>query len=76
MELNHFAKILVVMGMVLIGIGGLFYLLGHTGGHSWLGRLPGDIYIQRKNFVFYFPLVTSLIISILLSIVINIIFRR
>ncbi len=76
MELNHFAKILVIMGIVLVGIGGLFYLMGSFGHHSWLGRLPGDIYIQRKNFVFYFPLVTSLIISILLSVVINIIFRR
>ncbi|MCX5714738.1 MAG: DUF2905 domain-containing protein [Candidatus Omnitrophica bacterium] len=32
-----------------------------------LGRLPGDVYIQRKNFTFYFPLATSIIISIILS---------
>jgi len=43
---------------------------------SWLGRLPGDIVIQRRNFSFYFPLATSLIISIVLSLLLWLFSRR
>lgn len=55
---------LIVLGILLIITGGLFLL---TGKIPWLGRLPGDIIIERKNFSFYFPLATSLIVSIVLS---------
>ncbi|WP_330873341.1 DUF2905 domain-containing protein [Dissulfurimicrobium hydrothermale] len=41
----------------------------------YLGRLPGDIVIRRENFIFYFPLATSIIISIILTIIFSI-FRR
>ncbi|MFC1509141.1 DUF2905 domain-containing protein [Candidatus Omnitrophota bacterium] len=34
---------------------------------SWLGRLPGDVIIERENFQFYFPLTTSILLSIILS---------
>jgi hypothetical protein len=52
--------------------GVIFFFLGRFG----LGRLPGDIWIQKGNFVFYFPLVSGIVISIVLSILINIFFRR
>ena len=55
---------LILLGVVLIIIGVLFLLAGKI---PWLGRLPGDIIIERKNFSFYFPLATSLIISVVLS---------
>jgi len=42
----------------------------------FLGRLPGDILIRRKNFTFYFPIVTSIIVSIILSILLNLFFRK
>jgi hypothetical protein len=57
---------LILLGVLLIIIGGLFLLAGKI---PWLGRLPGDILIERKNFSLYFPLVTSLIVSVILSLI-------
>jgi hypothetical protein len=57
-------RMFILLGIVLIVMGGVVLLLGKVPG---VGRLPGDILIRRKNFTFYFPLATSLIISILLS---------
>jgi hypothetical protein len=65
-------KILIVLGLVIAGVG-LFFTLG--GKIPWIGRLPGDIYIKRKNFTFYFPLATSLLISIILTLIFML-FRR
>ena len=61
---QHFGKILVLVGIVIAAVGGLMLLSGRI---SWLGRLPGDIVIERKNFTFYFPLVTSILLSILIT---------
>lgn len=59
------------LGKMFFFFGALFLLLGiffSLGGKiSWLGRLPGDILIQKKGFQFYFPLATSLLISLLLT---------
>ncbi|HYM18758.1 MAG TPA: DUF2905 domain-containing protein [Micropepsaceae bacterium] len=52
-------RILIVAGLVLVAAGLLWPLLTRLG----LGRLPGDIAIERGNFRFYFPLVTSLVVS-------------
>jgi uncharacterized protein HemY len=62
----------MVLGGILLLVGLLF-----TAGAKlpWLGRLPGDIYIQRDNFSFYFPLATCLLVSVLLSLVLFL-FRR
>jgi len=57
-------KSLIVIGLVIALIGVILTLAGRI---PWLGRLPGDIYIKRENFTFYFPLATSIILSILLS---------
>jgi hypothetical protein len=54
---------LIAIGLVLVVAGLLWPLFGKLG----LGRLPGDIVIERGNFRFYFPLVTCLIISVVLS---------
>ena len=56
-------RILIVAGIVLLAAGVLWPLLTRLG----LGRLPGDIVIERDNFRFYFPLVTSILLSIVLS---------
>jgi len=64
-------KTLIVIGVVLIGAG-LLWLVGSRLG---LGRLPGDIVIERENFRFYLPLGTCLLISVLLSAVFWIIGR-
>ena len=59
------------LGKTLILVGGLILLVGVVltlgGKIPWLGRLPGDIYIQHPHFTFYFPLATSLLLSALLS---------
>lgn len=58
-----FSRFLVVLGLAIVAIGLLWPLLAKSG----LGRLPGDIVIQRENFTFYFPLMSGLLISIVLS---------
>lgn len=57
-------KSLIVIGLVIALIGVILTLAGKI---PWLGRLPGDIYVKRENFTFYFPLATSIIISLILS---------
>lgn len=57
-------KILIATGVLLIFIGLLF---SFESKFPWLGRLPGDIRIERDNFSFYFPLGTSILISLILS---------
>lgn len=59
------AKWLIVAGLVLVLAGVLWPVLSRLG----LGRLPGDILIERGNFRFYFPLATSIVISIVLSLI-------
>jgi Protein of unknown function (DUF2905) len=59
------SRFLIVLGLVILALGLLWPLLGRLG----LGRLPGDIVIQRGNLSFYVPLVTCVIISVLLSVV-------
>jgi len=66
-------KLVLLGGLVLVCLGILMMAAGKLFN---LGRLPGDIFIQRGNFSFYFPLVSSIILSIVLTVVLNIIFRR
>ncbi|UYZ12385.1 MULTISPECIES: DUF2905 domain-containing protein [Brevibacillus] len=62
--MNPVAKLLIIGGAVLIAIG----LLWQLGGRFLpLGRLPGDIVVEKENVKFYFPIVTCIVISILLS---------
>ncbi len=65
-------KTLIVLGGVLVVVGVLLTLGGKL---PWLGRLPGDIVIQRDNFTFYFPLATSILLSVVLSLLFML-FRR
>lgn len=68
-----FGKMLIFAGIMLVIIGAVFAFSGKL---PWLGKLPGDIYIQKKNFSLYFPITTSIIISIVLSIVLMLIRKR
>ena len=70
-SLESLGKLLLIGGAIL-GAAGLVVLLA---GRLGLGRLPGDIFIQRENVTFYFPLATMLVVSIILTIIINL-FRR
>jgi hypothetical protein len=60
-------KILMITGLAIAALGALIWLIGHTG--LPLGRLPGDIAIDRPNFKLYFPIVTCLLISALLTLI-------
>ncbi|OGQ34769.1 MAG: hypothetical protein A3A85_02955 [Deltaproteobacteria bacterium RIFCSPLOWO2_01_FULL_42_9] len=60
------ARFLIILGLFILGLG-IFLSLGVN--LKWIGRLPGDIYIKKDNFTFYFPLTTSIIISIILSLI-------
>ena len=71
------SKILMIAGAALFALGLLFYLAGRLDGTwlSWLGRLPGDIRIEKENFRFYFPLTTSVLISVVASLILYLISR-
>ncbi|MDK2835570.1 MAG: hypothetical protein PWP21_347 [Thermosediminibacterales bacterium] len=64
-------KIFLTLGIFLVIIGLVFIFGGKLG----IGKLPGDIYIKRENFSFYFPIVTCLILSLILTLIFNL-FRR
>jgi hypothetical protein len=66
-------RLLVILGVAMVVIGGIIMLLGRTG--LPLGRLPGDVLYRGKNTTFYFPLASSILISVVLSIVLFLIGR-
>lgn len=67
------------VGKMLLLLGGAIFLLGLVlivgGKLSWLGRLPGDIRIEREGFSCFIPIVTSLLLSLLLTVLLNIAIR-
>ena len=73
MELQGLGKVLIIFGVALILLG-VALVLGVR--ISWFGRLPGDIYIQKKNFMFYFPVATSILVSIIITTVFLFLRRR
>ena len=65
-------KLFIVFGLILVLVG---LLISFGAKLPWIGRLPGDIYIKKEHFSFFFPITTSIIISIILTLVIYF-FRR
>jgi magnesium-transporting ATPase (P-type) len=63
-------KWIIIAGVVIVVSGVLIYFFYDK--LSWLGRLPGDIRIEKNNFRFYFPITTMIIISVVLTVLINI----
>ena len=57
-------KILIMIGLAIVAAGFLLWLFEAM---PFVGKLPGDIYVRRENFTFYFPLATCVLISIALS---------
>jgi uncharacterized membrane protein SirB2 len=66
-------KVLIFAGIALILIGALVTFSGKM---PWLGKLPGDISIQKNGFSLYFPITTSIIISVVLSLILMLIRKR
>ena len=73
MDLSTLGKGIVVLGVILVVVGGLFWLLAKTG--LPLGRLPGDIHIERGGLSCYVPIVTMILLSVVLTILLNVIIR-
>ena len=63
-DVQPLARALIFLGVILSGIGLVLLLAPKI---PWLGRLPGDVAIQREGFSFYFPLTSCLLASVLLS---------
>ena len=72
-HVQHIGKFLIITGIIIAAVGALFLLSGKI---PWLGKLPGDIVIHRKNFTFYFPLATSILLSIIITFIFWFLGRR
>ena len=66
-------RILVVIGAVLLVVGLLVMFADRV---PFLGKLPGDVVVRKKNFTFYFPIVTSILLSLVLTLVLSLWSRR
>ncbi len=64
-------KYLIFGGIILFITGLVIYFFSNQ--FHWLGRLPGDIRIEKENFKFYFPVTSMILISIILTVLVNII---
>lgn len=70
--MGDLGKLLILFGILLVVLGVVFSVGPKI---PWLGHLPGDIYIERERFTFYFPLTTCLLLSLILTLVLYL-FRR
>lgn len=70
---DQFGRGLVLFGIVMVVLGVLLIVGGRM---PFLGRLPGDILIERRNFTFYFPLATSILLSVVLTLLFTFFGRR
>jgi hypothetical protein len=69
-DLSDPGKLLIVFGLVFVLVGVLLMLAGRV---PWLGRLPGDLVIERDGFSCFVPIATMIVLSLLLTIVLNIV---
>ncbi|WP_026370703.1 DUF2905 family protein [Kallotenue papyrolyticum] len=72
MSPGEIGRWLIMFGLLLVIVGGLLLLLGRV---PWLGRLPGDLRIERGNLTCFVPLATSLLLSLVLTILLNVLVR-
>jgi uncharacterized membrane-anchored protein YitT (DUF2179 family) len=66
-------KYILIFGAFIVLIGAVVYFFGDK--LHWIGRLPGDIRVERENARFYFPITTMILFSLLLMIIVNLIRR-
>ena len=71
--MQPFGKYIVIIGVIIVVIGLIVWLAGDR--FNWFGNLPGDIRVERKNFRFYMPITTMILLSVLLSLLLWV-FRR
>ena len=70
---NDIGKTLVVLGLLIALVGLALVFVGRV---PWIGRLPGDIHVQRGNWSFYFPIATSIVLSLVLTLLFWLFGRR
>lgn len=71
--MQSMGKMVLLIGLLMVVVGGLMMGAGKLFN---FGRLPGDIYIQKGNFTFFFPLASMIILSVVLTFLANLLFRR
>lgn len=78
--MRDLGRMFLGLGVALVILGGILLLAGNFSGKvPWLGRLPGDIYVEREGWKLYLPLGTSILISVVLSLLLSLLlslFRR
>lgn len=72
-NIQYMGRFLILTGVIIVVIGVLFLFSGKI---PWIGKLPGDIIVQKKNFAFYFPIATSILISIIITLFLWLIGKR
>lgn len=72
--MQQFGKVIIIAGLLIVIVGMILYFGGGKW-FSWLGRLPGDIRVERENFRFYFPVTTMILISVVVTLLIRL-FQR
>ena len=70
--MSQLGRTLMFVGAALVVLGAAFTL----GGRFGLGKLPGDLVLERKGVTLYAPIVTSIVVSLLLTLVLNLFWRR
>jgi hypothetical protein len=73
LSMQEFGKLVLIIGLVLVAVGAVLWRFPSFFG--WVGKLPGDISMQKGNFSFYFPVVTCILISIVITLL-SWLFRR
>jgi uncharacterized protein HemY len=71
--MNSIGRALILAGLIFVLLGVIVIFGARI---PWLGRLPGDIYVQKKNFTFFFPITTSIILSIVISLILMLLRKR
>ncbi len=66
-------KYIILFGLLIVVVGAIVYFFGNK--LHWIGRLPGDIRVEKENFRFYFPITTMILFSLLLTVIVNLIRR-
>jgi len=68
---SDFGKYVIIAGIMIIFLGVIIYFFHDK--LNWIGRLPGDIRIEKENFKFYFPITTMILFSLVLTVIVQII---
>jgi hypothetical protein len=75
-DLGTIGRFLLIAGLAVAGFGLLLIVAGRMPGLDRLGRLPGDVAVQRGPLTVFIPIVSSIVISVVLTIVLNVVLRR